>query len=183
MTIQVGVLTAAELERMPSNEMRLELVRGSLIEMPPAGHEHGTVAGNILGRLWSFVHQHQLGTVYAAETGFVLRRDPDTVRAPDVAFVRADRAATQTRRHGFFEGAPDLAVEVVSPSDGALDAEEKARDYLDAGTRLVWVVEPGARTVTEYRWNAPVRVLAIGDTVEGHDVLPGFAVDVTAIFG
>jgi Uma2 family endonuclease len=183
MTSATMTITAEELERMALGEQRVELVRGEVITMAPAGAEHGEIAGFTFGVLFQFVRAHSLGSLYAAETGFVLARNPDTVRAPDVAFVTMERAAQQRGRTGFFEGAPDLAVEVVSPHDTAEEVEAKVLDYLEAGTRMVWIVRPRTRTVTVYRSLREVQVLRPGDTLEGGEVLPGFAIPVEAIFG
>jgi Uma2 family endonuclease len=132
--------------------------------------------------LRDFARQHRLGKVYAAETGFVLSRDPDTVRAPDAAFVVAERAAVQESRDGFFDGAPDLAVEVVSPSETEESIHAKVLDYLHAGTRLVWVIHPEAQTVTEYRSLSQIRVVTAEERLDGHDLLPGFSVAVMELF-
>lgn len=122
---------------------------------------HGEIAMTPGALIYAFVRAHRLGVVYAAETGFVLARDPDTVRAPDVAFVAAERAAQQRGNTGFFESPPDLAVEVVSPNDTADDVEAKMLDYLAAGAHVVWVVRLRTRTVTVYRSlrTAPVETL------------------------
>ena len=182
MSVVTAVITAEDLERMLFGEQRVELVRGEVITMAPAGAEHGEIAGFTFGVLFQFVRAHSLGSLYAAETGFVLARNPDTVRAPDVAFVAAERAAQQRGRTGFFEGPPDLAVEVVSPHDTAEEVEAKVLDYLEAGARMVWIVRPRTRTVTVYRSLREVQVLRPGDTLDGGDVLPGFAVPVETIF-
>lgn len=183
MFVSTRLVTAEEFSQMPSHEGRLELVQGELLKMPPAGHEHGEIAGNALALLWTFVKRHGLGKTYTAETGFILSRDPDTVRAPDAAFVTTERAARQKRRQGFFEGVPDLAVEVVSPDDSAEEVDNKILDYLEAGTRLLWIVKPRSKTITVYRSLTDIRVLTVSDTLEGYDVLPGFTVPVREIFG
>lgn len=182
MTVQTSAITAEELERMPHHDRRVELVRGEVIEMAPAGFDHGSVALTIAVYLHAFVRQHKLGVVCAAETGFILSRNPDTVRAPDAAFVSAGRVAQQQRKEGFFDGPPDLAVEVVSPGDSAEEVEEKTLEYLQAGARLVWIVRPRARTITVYRSLKQVRVLTPDDTLDGDDVLPGFTVPVKEVF-
>ncbi|MEP7199783.1 MAG: Uma2 family endonuclease [Chloroflexota bacterium] len=176
------LVTAAELERMPQPDAHVELVKGEIITMPPTGHEHGKIHLRLGALLHNFVRLRKLGETYGAETGFTLTRNPDTVRAPDVAFVTAERVARQQRREGYFDGAPDLAVEVVSPNDTAEEVEDKVIDYLQAGTRLVWVVRPRAHTITVYRSLDHVRVLTMKDTLDGDDVLPGFAVAVKEIF-
>ncbi len=178
----VSLVTAAELERMPQRDAHVELVKGEIITMPPAGHEHGDVAGNIFAALHNFVREHRLGKAYIAETGFILSRNPDTVRAPDAAFVTAARVAQQTRRQGFFDGAPDLAVEVVSPDDTVEEIDTKIVEYLQAGTQLVWIVHPRTQTITVYRSLDQVRVLTLNDTLDGGEALPGFAAAVREIF-
>ncbi|MDE3091510.1 MAG: Uma2 family endonuclease, partial [Chloroflexota bacterium] len=167
---------------MPQSDAHVELVEGEIVKMTPAGNEHGEIALAIGSALREFVRQKKLGKVYAAETGFVLSRNPDTVRAPDAAFVSTARAARQTRREGFFDGAPDLAVEVVSPTDTDEQVEEKVLEYLRAGTKLVWVAHPRTQTITAYRSFDKVRVLTLNDTLDGDDVLPGFAVSISEIF-
>ena len=182
MVVQTRLITAEELERMPQSDAHVELVKGEIIKMTPAGHEHGEIALAIGSGLREFVRQHKLGKVYAAETGFILSRDPDTVRAPDAAFVSTARAAQQKRREGFFDGAPDLAVEVMSPEDTVEEVEAKVLEYLRSGTKLVWVAHPRTKTITAYRSLDKVRVLTMNDTLDGDDVLPGFAVAIRDIF-
>lgn len=182
MLVQTRLVTAEELERMPQHDAHIELVKGEIVTMPPAGHEHGRVGQWLSWRLAAFVEQHKLGQVYLAETGFILSRHPDTVRAPDAAFVFASRAAQQKRREGFFDGAPDLAVEVVSPEDTVEQVDAKVLDYLQSGTKLVWLVHPRTQTITVYRSLDKVRALTLNDTLDGADVLPGFAVAVQEIF-
>jgi Uma2 family endonuclease len=183
MSVATATITAEDLAQMSFGEQRVELVRGEAITMAPAGAEHGEIAGFTFGVLFNFVRTRGLGSLYAAETGFILARNPDTVRAPDVAFVAAERAAQQRNRTGFFEGPPDLAVEVVSPNDTAEDVEAKVLDYLEAGVRMVWIVRPRTRTVTVYRSLREVQVLRPGDTFDGGDVLPGFTAPVETLFG
>jgi Uma2 family endonuclease len=126
--------------------------------------------------------EHRLGEVFEGETGFLLAREPDTVRAPDIAFVAAERIATAERQKGFWVGAPDLAVEVVSPGDTQREIDEKVMAWLDAGARLVWVVNPTWRTVTIYRSRRKIRVLTEDDELSGEDVVPGFRCPVGAVF-
>ena len=158
-----------------------ELVRGQLVRMPPAGGEHGRVAFNLARELGVHVKARGLGTVYAAETGFVLGRNPDTVRAPDVAFIRAERRG-ETATARFIPGAPDLAVEVLSTHDTHRSLAAKAADWLAAGARLLWVVDPEARTVTVHRPGAEPLVLGEDERLDGDDVVPGFRLPVADIF-
>ncbi|HUT11742.1 MAG TPA: Uma2 family endonuclease [Thermoguttaceae bacterium] len=160
---------------------RCELVRGELVMMTPAGFEHGCLTTTIAAPLANFVKQKGLGKVTGAETGFRIGRDPDTVRAPDVGFVRAERVPA-TLTTGFFQGPPDLAVEVISPNDRAGDLLAKVQDWLGAGCRVVWVVDPGTRTVSVYRGEKQVTILTVSDEVTGEDVVPEFRLPVAEIF-
>ncbi|MFN8474817.1 MAG: Uma2 family endonuclease [Anaerolineae bacterium] len=182
MAVQVELVTAEMLAALPDTGERTELVRGEVLVMAPAGEEHGELTIAIGAAMYDHVRQHRLGRVYGAETGFVLSREPDTVRAPDAAFVAAHRLADRPRRSGFFDGAPDLAVEVVSPNDSYQDVEDKVHDYLNAGTRAVWVVNPRAQIVTVYEPSMVARRLTVNDTLDGGDTLPGFALPIGELF-
>jgi Uma2 family endonuclease len=175
-------VTADELLHMPDDGFRYELVRGELRRMTPAGSQHGRIAVRITWRLARHVEENDLGTVYAAETGFRLSTDPDTVRAPDVAFVSRDRVVAVGEVEGFWPEAPQLAVEVISPGDSYADVEEKVFDWLDAGTRMVVVVNPRQRSATVYRSPSDITALAGADVLEGGDVVPGFELVVQEIF-
>lgn len=175
-------LTADDLLRLPDTGKRCELVRGELFEMPPSGGEHGYVTSNVLYRLGGFIGQHKVGgAVFAAKTGFRIGRDPDTVRAPDVAFVAEPRVA-QARVAGYPDLAPDLVVEVVSPHDAAGEVQARVEDWLRAGTRLVWVLYPQSRSAVVYRPDGQARVLHTDDTLSGDPALPGFACRVGELF-
>ena len=182
MAVAMELVTAEALEQMPMADAHIELVRGEIVSMSPAGPEHGEIALNIGSFVREFLRKHRLGKAYAAETGFILSRNPDTVRAPDVAFVTAERAIRQTRRAGFFDGAPDLAGEVVSPGDTDEEVQTKILEYLQAGTSVVWIVRPRTRTVTVYRSLSDIRVLTDQDTLTCDDLLPGFSVPVSDLF-
>lgn len=181
--IQTRPVTADELLRMPGGPFRRELVRGELKQMALAEAEHGRVTAETGMRLAGHVAFNRLGVVYAAGTGFQIASDPDTVRAPDAAFVRKERAAEMRRVQGYLPGAPDLAVEVISPGDTYSEVVEKAFDWLDAGSRLVVVVDPRRRNVTLYRSRDEIRVLGEGDVLDGADVVPGWRVPVSELFG
>lgn len=180
MATMSNVTTADELLVLHEPGFRHELVRGQLARMSPAGWWHGAVAAWLARVLLEHVEQTGAGTVFGAETGFLLARDPDTVRAPDAAFV-ARRHSPTSPGPGYFPGAPDLAVEVTSPGDTFTAVHEKALCWLEHGARLVWVVDPDARRVTVYRSATDVRVLSAGDTLAGDEVLPGFAQPVDAL--
>ena len=149
--------------------------------MTPAGFEHGRITINISLPLARFVKEQGLGVVTTAETGFQIAHDPDTVRAPDVGFIRADRVPSETTV-GFFQGAPDLAVEVLSPNDRASAVTAKVQDWLAAGCRAVWVVDPGTKSVAVYRALDRIVVLSRSDSLTGNDVLPDFRLPVAEIF-
>jgi Uma2 family endonuclease len=175
-------VTAQQLAQLPDDGHRYELIRGELQVMTPAGFRHGWIANTIAFLLTQHVRQHKLGVVCAAETGFKLQENPDTVRAADVAFVAQARIPSEGKLEGYVSIAPDLVVEVVSPSDAAPEVHEKAIDWLAAGCRLVWIVYPKAQTVAEYRSLQDVQILTSDGTLDGGDVLPGFSCSVREIF-
>ena len=175
-------MTAEELFRMRDDGWRHALVRGELQKMTPAGFRHGTVIMNVAVPLGHHVKTRRLGVVCGAETGFVLARRPDTVLAPDIAFVRQERIAAAGQPVAFWEGAPDLVVEVTSPGDTRLEVTRKVTAWLSAGTRIVWVVDPGHATVTIHEPGAPPRLLAASDLLDGAPLLPAFRVPVADIF-
>ncbi len=133
-------------------------------------------------RLAQHIEINGLGRVYAAETGFEIHSNPDTVRAPDVAFVSRERLEEVGPVEGYWPGAPDLAVEVVSPTDRHTEVVEKALEWLDAGCRMVLVVDPKQHTVTVYRSRENIRILAEGDALGSADAIPGSSLPVTEIF-
>ena len=186
LTAGAAVVTATELPALSSHlsleGKRAELVRGGLIVMTPAGGRHGQVAHKVGLIIGNHVLDRNLGRVFAAETGFLLQRGPDTVRAPDVAFVAAERLGTGEIPTGFLEMAPDLVVEVVSPSDSANAVQAKVDDWLGAGTRLVWVVDPETRSVTVHRPARPGAVLPESSTLDGAPVFSDFRVPVRDLF-
>ena len=178
MTTQTRLMTAEELLAMPDDGYRYELVRGELRKMAPASFFHGTSAMRIGAPLAIYVIENRLGEVCAAETGFRIGSDPDHVRAPDVAFVRREREDEVGETHGYFPGPPDLAIEVISPYDIYREVDEKVQDWLDAGTRMVIVVNPRRRDVTVYLPNSVPIVLTEEDILDGGDVVPGWKMPV-----
>lgn len=177
-----SLLTAEELLELSSDEYKYELVEGELIRMAPTGGEHGVLTIRLGRLLDEYVETHALGIVCGAETGFVLRRTPDTVRAPDVSFIAKDRIPASGVPKTYWPFAPDLAVEVVSPSDRFDEVHTKVAEYFSAGARLVWVVNPSTRTVFAYRSPHDVQALSENDELKGEDVLPGFHCPVKRIF-
>ncbi len=175
-------VTADELLHMPDDGFRYELVQGELRRMNPAGNVHGRIAVRVTWRLAQYVEDNRLGTVYAAETGFILSTDPDTVRAPDVAFVSRARVEAVGEVEGFWPEAPDLAIEVVSPGDSYTDVEEKVFAWLDAGTKMVVVINPRQRSATVYKSPSDITALAESDVLAGGYVVPGFELAVREIF-
>ncbi len=176
------LMTADELLRMPDDGFCYELVRGELRRMSPAGYEHGKLTALLTGSLVQHVMAHDLGAVCAAETGFRIAADPDTIRAPDVAFIRRERLEETGEEKSFWPGAPDLAIEVVSPGDSYTEVEEKVCDWLAAGTRMVIVVNPQQRTAKVYRSLTEITVLTESDTLDGGDVVPGWKMALRAVF-
>ena len=175
-------VTAEELLRMPDDGFRYELVRGELRKMPPAGQTHGEYAMSIAASLASYVKAQGLGKVYAAETGFLLESNPDHVRAPDAAFVSNDRLKQMGESTGFARGAPDLAVEIISPSDRYTEVDEKVADWLEAGTLAVVIVNPRNRTVKVHRSRTDISVLEESDTLDVSEIVPGWRMPIRDIF-
>jgi Uma2 family endonuclease len=182
MTVVHQLITANELLRMPDDGFRYELVQGALRRMSSAGFRYGRLIMNIAASLDHHVRAQRLGVVCAAETGFLLATDPDTVRAADVAFIRQERLDPAAEPEGYWPGAPDLVVEVVSLNDLSTEVDAKVTDWLDAGTRMVVVVNPRTRSVTVYRSRAQIVVLREQDTLDGSDVVPGWTLPVAALF-
>ena len=161
---------------------RYELMKGTLQTMSPAGAKHGDIALEIGARIRIHATDQQLGRAFGAETGFLIEQNPDTVRAPDAAFVSQARLRETGVPATYFPGAPDLAVEVVSPGDTAGEVEEKVQLWLAHGASLVWVIHPATRTVTVYRRDGSANVLHDDDLLDGEAVLPGFAFLVSRLF-
>ena len=171
------LMAVEELAHLPDDGLRYELDEGELITMAPASEGHGGLAAEILGVLRNFVRQHSLGRVFTPDTGF--RLADDTLRSPDVAFVRQERL---TGRWAFFQGAPDLAVEVFSPSDSVAQLMRKVHQYLKAGCHTVWVVYPEAKQVHVLEASGRDRILEADDQLEAPELLPGFSVTVASLF-
>ncbi len=175
--------TIDDLYRLADDENRYELVQGDLLMMSPASPVQGRFAVRLIQAIASHVDEHYLGEVYTCEPGFVLQPEPDAViRVPDVAFVRTERIPPPEEQAGFWNLAPDLAVEVISPSETAAEIQAKVRDYLAAGTALIWLVYPQTQTVVEYRSLREIVQYGLDDTLEGGDVLPGFRYPLSRLF-
>lgn len=174
-------VTAEELLRLPDDGFRYELFRGELRQMAPAGEEHGGFAMELGWRLARFVSEQKLGRVYAAETGFKLTTNPDTVRAPDVAFVSRAKLEQQPPAKGYRQGSPDLAVEVVSPNDRPAEVAEKVYEWLFYGAQEVWVLEPDARRLTVYHPGEPLRAFGPEGTLSS-PLFPGLELPLGELF-
>ena len=176
------LLTAEELHHLSSQDIRGELLRGILYETQPTGIRHGKTVVRLIVLLAGIVEPRQMGTLVASDTGFLLEKEPDTVREPDVAFISAQRLSLDEDVTGYFEGPPDLAVEIASPSDSPRQLFDKARMWISFGVPLVWTVDPDARTLDVHRPNQPLIRLSADDTLDGGQVLPGFTCTVGDIF-
>ncbi len=168
--------------RLPEG-WRYEIDEGELIIMPPAGFEHGEISAAVVTALQTHVRAHHLGVTLTNEPGFRLRRGPDTLRAPDVAFVSNERLARVADRRRFSEVPPDLAVEVLSPSDANVDMERKVQQYLAAGVRSVWILDPAAGTLRQIAAGGGERVTTHPDAIVEDPVLPGFHASLRELLG
>jgi len=174
------LMTADELLRTHVPNKRAELLRGVLVVREPAGSRHGLVTMNLGAELALYAKQTGAGGVYAAETGFKLTSDPDTVRAPDIAFVTRERLPPPNTT-GYPALAPDLAVQVLSPGDRPGEVLAKVADWLSAGTRLVWVVDPERRLARVYRHDGSEAIVTAEGALDGEDELPGFSCSLASI--
>jgi Uma2 family endonuclease len=181
-SIQPGLLTAEEFAALPSEGLRLELIRGEMRAMPPAFADHGDTVGALHVILGSYIRAQRLGKIYGAETGFLLARNPDTVRAPDIAFIQASHLTPEASAPNWNPVVPDLAVEVVSSRDREREIADKVAMWLDAGVRLVWVVYRVRRAIEVFEPGQPMSLLTEQDALDGLDVVPGFSVPVADIF-
>jgi Uma2 family endonuclease len=166
-------MTAEDLPRLPRGRERHERIEGELKTTSPKGAQL-VVAADLPRRLRNHVHEQRLGRVFSSEGGFVIRRRPDAVIAPDAAFVTAERMAVHGIPSGYREGPPDLAVEVVSPHDRMADVDDNIDAWLNAGTRLVWVIHPRRRIAMIHRPHQPVPLVRADDFLDRQEVVPGF---------
>ena len=169
-----SLLTAADVEQLHLPGKLVELVRGRLVVSEPPGTRHGAIAATLTFFLMDFTRRTGAGMVFAQDTGFKLGTDPDTVRGPDVAFVAGSRLNLVPTR-GYAELAPDLVAEVVSPGESPAEQLARISDFLAAGTRLVWVLDPQRLEARVYRADGSLRVVGLDDSLDGEQVLPGFS--------
>ena len=183
MATTTTLMTAAELLAMPDDGFhRYELVNGELITMPPAGGEHGAIGIRAAVRIGVFVEQNDLGVIFNSDTGFIVETDPDTIRAPDVSFLRKENIPPDGIPKGFIPGAPDLAIEVISPSDSYTEVAEKVAQLLEAGTQLVVLIDPRTRTIALHHHDGAIDRLTEADTLTFSEVLPGFECPIGELF-
>ena len=176
-----ALMTAEELERVSIPGKVTELIRGRLVVREPPGSWHGALSARMGARLTVFVDDRGLGLVFAQDTGFKIESGPDTVRAPDVAFVATTRLDAVKDR-GYAALAPDLLAEVLSHDDRPGEVLAKVAQWLEAGTRLIWVIDPERRVARVYRADGSMTVLREGDALDGEDVLPGFSYGLKDLF-
>lgn len=181
-TVATRPMTAEEFWRLPGDGKWRVLVRGEVVETMPPGARHGVVALRLGTRLHTWTASGPAGCV-GVESGFLLHRDPDTVRGPDVFYVRAERIPASGIPEAYWHLAPDVAVEIVSPNESADEVREKVRDYLAAGTCLVWVMYPRTQEVIVHTPDGLARTYSRGDVLGEFDILPGFACAVAELFG
>jgi Uma2 family endonuclease len=175
--------TAADLLALPTGMgKRYELVLGEIREMSPSGWRHGEVIDNLQAILSAYIRAKRLGRGFGAETAFLIQRNPDTVRAPDFAFIAQKNLPADKPKEAFWPGTPDLAVEVLSPSDTIREVDEKVEAWLVAGCVAVWVIDPRLQTVTIYRSLTDITVMTVAETLDGGDVVPGFCCPVGELF-
>ena len=177
-------LTAEDLSALPEdpNAWRFELEDGALQEVSPAGMSHTMIVGLIYKMLATYVESHQLGIVLVDGIGYILSRDPDTVRVPDVSYISRDRLPESGPPSSMLDIVPILAVEVVSPSNSAAELRRRTRDYLDAGVEQVWIVWPEDQSISVYAGSTTPVEYATDDSFDGGDVLPGFSIPVADLF-
>jgi Uma2 family endonuclease len=182
-TTSTAQMTADELMQLPRDGFRYELINGELEKMPPPGHPHGRITLRLSIPLGQFVWDHGLGEVFAADTGFKLSANPDTVLAPDLAFITKQRFDEGREIEGYWPGPPDLAVEVLGPGDRPGQVNKKISRWFSFGTKQVWIVDPKHETVTVYRSASNTEMFSGSDYLESQDLLPGFRISVDQIFG
>ena len=182
MAVERKLMTAEELLRLPRDGKRYELIDGELRTLAPAGWRHGPRAFWPAWHLGAHVRGNNLGECFAAETGFIFRRNPDHVRAPDFAFISRDRWPSPPPESAYMPIPADLVLEVVSPGDSATDVREKVEDWLAFGTRAVWVLYPVLR-LDVFSPDGSMRSYGPDDMVDGGDVLPGFSMPLRELVG
>ncbi len=184
MSTSTALMTAEELMQLPTGEgLRYELIDGELITMAASGFPHGRATARLTAALGQFIIDHELGEIFAAETGFKLTSNPDTVLAPDFSFITKHHHEEIGEPPGFLPGSPDLVVEVLSPDDRPSKVKAKALRWLAGGARQVWIVDPKKSTVAIYRSPSDSITFSGSDELEADDLFPGFRLSLNKIFG
>ncbi len=181
MVTEEKLVVSDDLLKISSNG-RYELIEGVIYEMSPTGEKHGLIAWKIMYKIGHFVEKNKLGIITSSETGYKLSSNPDTVRAPDAAFKSNEKLAGESVADGYSTVMPDLVIEVNSPSDSYTKIAGKVQDWIGAGVKLVWVIEPSDKTVAVYDEGGKCTILNEHDELDGKDILPGFKCQVRDIF-
>lgn len=174
-------MTADELERLDVPGKSTELVRGRLVVREPPGTYHGLIAAKLAYLVGAFVYPNGSGVLFGQDTGFKIESNPDTVRAPDLAFLSQERSS-EIRPRGYAAVAPDLVAEILSPDDRPGEMLAKIGEWLDAGVRLVWVIDPARAEAHVHRADGSLSVIHAGGVLDGEDVLPGFRCPLSDVF-
>ena len=181
-TTSTALMTAEELMNLPDDDMRHELINGELITMSPPGFPHGRITTRLLVPLSQFVLDHELGEIFDY-SGFQLTVNPDTALGPDISFISKQRLKEMGEVEGYWQGPPDLAVQVLSPGDRRGKVNKKISLWLRSGAKQVWIVEPKHRTVAIYRSESDTTTFSGSDYLESQDLFPGFRLSLDRIFG
>jgi Uma2 family endonuclease len=179
-TVPQATLTLEQFAQLPGDDARHEMDAGTLITLPPAKSLHSRIARSVFIAIQACLDKAGLREAFS-EAGYVLSQEPLTIRQPDISVLGKDRIAA-TDADSYFQGAPDLAVEIVSPSDSAQDLESKVKQYLQAGAKQVWVLYPKTRNIYVFSGTQSPRILEENQTLEGGELLPGFSVKVADLF-
>jgi len=177
-----ALMTAEELMHLPRGYYRAELINGELIKMPLPGLPHGRIAARLTAPLVNFVWDNNLGEVFTNDTGFQLTSNPDTVLGADISFISKERLEERGEIQGYWQGPPDLAVEVLSPGNRPGKVNKKISRWFSFGTKQVWIIDPKHSTVTVYRSPFDTITFSGSENLEADDILPGFRISLNRIF-
>lgn len=175
-------MTVEELLELEDDGRRYELIRGELLSMPPTGEAHGHVMGKLSHLIWRYLDENPIALLAVGDPGYVLGHDPDILLAPDLALTLVTRLHGESAERGYPARAPDVVIEILSPTDRIGPVNEKVSLYLEAGVRIIWLIDPDRKAITQYAPNQPARLLQSGDTLTAESVLPGFQLPVSDIF-
>jgi Uma2 family endonuclease len=181
MSLASKLVVAEEFFELPDDGLRRELIEGQIHIMSPASYRHGYVEHNLSGEIYIYSKKHRTGQGFDGDTGFLIARNPDTVLAPDCAYVRRERIKDVERRRGFCGAYPDLAAEVISPSETKQEVSEKVNRWIAAGVEVVWVIDPELRQATIYEGGS-VKTVGEDDLLTAESLMPGFSVRLGDLF-